>query len=91
MLYCLLFQSCSSSDSSEDENIDADGVKRSKKVKVTIDEIFTGILEQQEKEENESDISSEEETVTDQTQESKLIDEEDVEFGNVSGKLMRMK
>ncbi|GFR76867.1 multidrug resistance-associated protein 1-like [Elysia marginata] len=73
------FTSCSS-DSSEDEVI-VDGVK---KPKPTIDEIFESIIENQDKEDKEKDTSSEEENDNTEDVDGKLIDEEDVEFGNVS-------
>ncbi|GFR92022.1 multidrug resistance-associated protein 1 [Elysia marginata] len=69
-----------SSDSSEDEII-VDGVK---KPKPTIDEIFESIIENQDKEDKEKDTSSEEENDNTADEDGKLIDEEDVEFGNVS-------
>ncbi|KAK3796141.1 hypothetical protein RRG08_018142 [Elysia crispata] len=72
-----------SSDSSEDEGKLSDGSKTSKEKKPTIDDIFADIIANQDNGEV-TEVSSEEENTAGDTKEGKLIDEEDVEFGNVS-------
>ncbi|GFO10855.1 multidrug resistance-associated protein 1-like [Plakobranchus ocellatus] len=75
----------SSSDSSEDETgfVGPDG-KKIKRAKPTIDEIFAGLIEKIDIDAGDSESTSEEENSQDTAKDSKIIDEEDVEFGNVS-------